>query len=347
MTGRCMKPKITKLIINYSSKLSQTDQHLFCRELSAMQRPFEWNKWVFGLSVLDHPEIINQLSKPNILKMFVVISEKAKQNPGFFNQIFKSGILGELVQSLEKQIEVASSREDIICKIDGNFDFRADTPPNQDPDQKSATLRNYHKLLWSKLLPNGQSLELSGDLSGKYLYHNSDLGEFNLTSDSITNSYRHNGRMKDIVNRMPLDYMTTYYRSVCTIGGYTLFPGGQRKGMQTINQARGCNHRIVDRFDLTLECIRRFYLNTESPLKKTFDGYRDFFNLFQTFEGYINFFHFEDLVSNDYSKVKFLLPFDDSFPLRPFPKDFDQYQEYLQNTLSFINSRTERILDNQ
>ena len=37
-------------------------------------------------------------------------------------------------------------------------------------------------------------------------------------------------------------------------------------GKMTINGARGFNAKIRDRFDLTLECIRRHYRNEDSPL---------------------------------------------------------------------------------
>ena len=45
-------------------------------------------------------------------------------------------------------------------------------------------------------------LNLSDDMPKKYLYHNSDLGEFNLTSDAITNEYRNTVRMKNIINQI-------------------------------------------------------------------------------------------------------------------------------------------------
>ena len=38
---------------------------------------------------------------------------------------------------------------------------------------------------------------------------------------------------------------------------YGLFPGNQIGRKMTINAARGCHPRINDRFDLTVECIRR------------------------------------------------------------------------------------------
>ena len=44
---------------------------------------------------------------------------------------------------------------------------------------------------------------------------------------------------------------------------------------------------IRDRFDLTLECIRRHYLDEPSPLSATLARYADFFGLFGDFAGYV------------------------------------------------------------
>ena len=55
--------------------------------------------------------------------------------------------------------------------VDINFDFNSDTPPRRDPDSHSPTLRRYHKILWSKLLPNGKIFELRDEKSGVYLFH--------------------------------------------------------------------------------------------------------------------------------------------------------------------------------
>ena len=38
--------------------------------------------------------------------------------------------------------------------LDINFNVYSDTPEGKDPDSFSPTLRKYHKLLWSKTLPN-------------------------------------------------------------------------------------------------------------------------------------------------------------------------------------------------
>lgn len=45
----------------------------------------------------------------------------------------------------------------------------------------------------------------------------------------------------------------------------------------------------MDRFDLTLECIRRHYLNMDSPLAPTLSRYTKFFALFGDFPGYVSF----------------------------------------------------------
>ena len=48
--------------------------------------------------------------------------------------------------------------------IDITFDVYSDTPKGKDPDSYSPTLRMYHKLLWSKPLPNGVKFELNDNL---------------------------------------------------------------------------------------------------------------------------------------------------------------------------------------
>ena len=62
----------------------------------------------------------------------------------------------------------------------------------------------------------------------------------------------------------------------------------------TINGARGVNGKIKDRFDLTLECIRRHYTSEKSPLSDTLQRYSPFFNLFENFQGYVDFFLLQD-----------------------------------------------------
>ena len=68
--------------------------------------------------------------------------------------------------------------------IDTSFDFRTDASGG-DPDESSPTLRQYHKLLWSKTLPSGRLFDLDDSVPGVYLHHRSELGEFLLSSDSV------------------------------------------------------------------------------------------------------------------------------------------------------------------
>src|SRR5271170_3379376 len=74
---------------------------------------------------------------------------------------------------------------DMNGDVDITFDFRSDTPEGRDPDAFSPTLRRYHKRLWSKSLPSGVAFELDDTTPRVYLHHQSALGEFFLSSDSV------------------------------------------------------------------------------------------------------------------------------------------------------------------
>jgi hypothetical protein len=106
-------------------------------------------------------------------------------------------------------------------------------------------------------LPNGKTFELS-DKNGFYLYHHSVLGEFILGSDAITHSYKNHKRKHWLTRQIP-DEADELFDTGSTIGAYTVFPNNRINGKPTINQARGVNSLIDDRFDLTLECIREKY----------------------------------------------------------------------------------------
>lgn len=67
--------------------------------------------------------------------------------------------------------------------IDTTFDVRTDAG-GRDPDSHSATLRRYHRQLWSKPLPGGALFDLDARLR-----HCSALGEFWLSSDTIAHTY--------------------------------------------------------------------------------------------------------------------------------------------------------------
>ena len=105
---------------------------------------------------------------------------------------------------------------------------------------------------------------------------------------------------------------------------------------------------VQDRTDLTLECIRRFYIGEKSPLSTCFEKYTSFFALFGTgengFKNYVKWFCLDDLVSEDYKTV---LPFTKSLDFaHPQPANKEEYLTYILSINSFINKRNERLLSN-
>ena len=235
----------------------------------------------------------------------------------------------------------------MVASIDITFDVYSDTPSGKDPDSYSPTLRSYHKLLWSKPLPNGANFDLN-DITPKLLHHQSDLGSFFLSSDSIGHTYGGGPTgykvksVSHILEQVPPDEIERFFNVCCTIGAYIIFPSKRIDNKPTINGARGLNHKIKDRFDLTLECIRRYYKNEDSPLSETLNRYSKFFNLFESFQGYVNFFILQDLVLNDYSEIKFWLPFT-SFNNSPLPTSVFEYIFYSKNVTNFVLARNQRI----
>lgn len=226
--------------------------------------------------------------------------------------------------------------------IDTTFDVRTDAN-GKDPDSHSATLRRYHRILWSKPLPGGEPFDLD-----EKLRHRSELGDFWLGSDAITNSFRHweqPARLVAILGQIP-DEVTAFFELGCTVGAYAVFPFQAKvdgKWRQSINQSRGTNGKIRDRFDLTLECIRRHYLEEPSPLQNALAPYASFFALFRDFPGYVDHFLVNDLVSDDYSKVRFWTDFD-NFTTDALPaSSLEEYRRYMTGSMDFICARNERI----
>lgn len=226
--------------------------------------------------------------------------------------------------------------------IDTAFDFYSDTPEGRDPDTYSPTLRKYHQCLWSKLLPNGNALQLLIDRPGSYLHHESSLGEFALSSDSIGHTYRYIKAAAPIIRQLESEELDQFFRTCSTIGAYIVFPSRRIAGKATINGARGLSSKIKDRFDLTLECIRCHYLGISSPLSEALARYDSFFNLFGDFVGYVEFFLLQDIVSSNRNSVNFFLPFN-GFEASPLPTGVDQYRLYKAGVTSFVTARNRRI----
>lgn len=227
-------------------------------------------------------------------------------------------------------------------RIDINFDFRSDTPAGKDPDIYSSTLRSYHKLLWSKPLPSGVLFELDDSKAGAYLYHQSNLGEFFLSSDTVVPSFGKWKSMEHIIGQLKDGELEEFRSTLYTMGGMLIFPANRVDGKSTINGARGFNALIKDRLDLTLECIRRYYKDEQSPLADVLKRYADFFALFGSFKGYVEFFLLEDLVTEDFSAIKFFMRFED-FKTSAVPKTLNEYIAYKDLSIDFIRKRNQRI----
>lgn len=223
--------------------------------------------------------------------------------------------------------------------IDTSFDVRTDAR-GKDPDAHSPTLRRYHRILWSKPLPNGNQFRLTE--KGSYLHPCSPLEKFVLSSDSIIQTFLRWDSLKHTTSQLPVEENEAFFTIACTVGATIVFPAYQVDGKWTINQARGCNRSISDRFDLTLECIRRHYLGQPSPLSDCLARYGDFFDLFNDFRGYVDFFLLRDLVTDDYQIVKFFMPFNDFKP-PAVPKDPETYRGFCRRSIDFIRARNQRI----
>ncbi|WP_426303157.1 DUF6994 family protein [Arthrobacter sp. R-11] len=223
--------------------------------------------------------------------------------------------------------------------IDTSFDFNLDTPPGKDPDEDSPTLKDYHRRLWSKELPYGNGrFDLTPELRA-YLVHRSSNGVFFLASDAITT--RLHKRAGHIVRNIPPEDLPTW--PGYTIGSSIVFPGNKIGGKITINGARGFKSEIADRFDLTLECIRRYYVGRQqpSPLEGVLLRYKEFFALFGDFNGYVDFFLLQDLLKDD-GEIDFFHKFED-FSTPAVPQDETEYLKYLAKSNSFISARNARI----
>lgn len=223
--------------------------------------------------------------------------------------------------------------------IDITYDFRSDTPKGKDPDTYSPTLNNYHRILWSKELPNGEVMDLS---SGKPPYVLA-WKDFFLTSDTIIVEINNSKNQKiiDQVNNLVDDsaeYFEHLLRRSYTIGSMIVFPCHTN----SMNQRRGTHPKIRDRWDLTLECIRRYYAGEGSPLSKVIEGDKSFYDLFVDFKGYVDFFFLQDCVSEDYSEVKIWCG-DASFEKSGLPETVGDYFRFIRKEHELLDKRNGRI----
>ena len=228
---------------------------------------------------------------------------------------------------------------------------------DKDPDGVNVQLRASHRLLWSKALPGGQVLELSALKWSDYLIVVSLPGGWTVGSDNFAVTH---------ANALPtlsrgLDrFADAHLCELCAIGGYIVFPNQRAQQLPTsaneaarrwsVNQARGMERRISDRFDLTLEAIRLFYQGivqrSQNPIGDVLEAYRWWFDLFgKGADGFLEFadFFFLTPMLDGEGRVRAFGPLGLAFD-RALPKgDEAAYRAYIADQLAFVRRRNELI----
>lgn len=226
--------------------------------------------------------------------------------------------------------------------FDVTTDFQDDSG-GRDPDRYSSLLQEYHLRLWRKRLPDGEFFDLTPDRIGSALVlrYWSGHKHFVLSSDTLANSSR--GPRRALYDAMGVESNLHWHRDGGTIGGRLIFPSNRVDGKQTINQLRGTHPRIRDRFDLTLESIRRHYCGESGPLADVLARYGEFFTLFGSFRSYIEVFLLNDLIDGE-GGIAFFLPFED-FDGPVLPDTLEEYRLFRQRQLDFVGARNRRMLE--
>ena len=149
--------------------------------------------------------------------------------------------------------------------------------------------------------------------------------------------------LKHLTSQLDHNDQTHFVYRASTVGATIVFPSNRIEGKTTINAARRFSRRIADRFDSTLECIRRLYQGRSSPLDVVPRRYEAFFTLFVDFSGYVDFFLLQDLVTVRV-EVLFFTDFHD-FQVDGTPRSVEEYLTFREKSLSFIEARNSRIRD--
>ncbi|MDO4271662.1 MAG: hypothetical protein Q4C83_01600 [Candidatus Saccharibacteria bacterium] len=228
--------------------------------------------------------------------------------------------------------------------IDINFDFQKEAN-YRDSDKYSPTLREYHRLLWSKELPCGDVFSLRPVRDNCLEYITPNGKKWILSSDRAVASYVKPSVMQPLIDEIGRDKVFEFKRLADTIGGIIIWPAKKVDGKITINGHRGFSSRIADRLDLTMECLRRYYNGQPSPLYDTFARYSDYFDLFVDFKGFVDFFLMNDYVSSDYKTCVIAEPNHYNFSKNGRPVNADEYSAYIDKTTELLRLRNLRILN--
>ena len=251
------------------------------------------------------------------------------------------------ISSMEKKTNFEVNF-DFTTDVDGfweefwsNPDGLGHVTSKNDPDSQSKKLQEYHLLVWNKRIFNNE-LQARSDINGNLYF---SYKELNLSSDSIINSYRYKSLVFNLKEEMKKkgenykSFQEEYIKKSYNIGGMIIFP----KHPNSLNQKRGMHNKIRDRFDLTLECIRRYYEQSKNynPLQDVLQADEKYYNFFGSFKGFIDTFFLQDWVDK-YYRVKFMLDFD-NFQTSPLPQNYDEYMILHDKQLELVQKRNCRI----
>ena len=251
-----------------------------------------------------------------------------------------------------------------------------------DPDQKSKKLYRLHEFLCNL---QGLKVSIPKDNNCELVIDDKNI---RLSSDSIMSIYWHwSGKrypykqMQEIIESISSElqkenennkhdnhfkeFIKSYLQKANTIGGFVVFP---KHYLPTVNTDRGRSGKIRDRFDLTLECIRRYYNNEESPLFDILKKDEDFFDLFRKgksgFENYAKFFCLNgsyngkhNWITEDCSAVYDLMSengeqtlLKEGWPEKILPFDYTSEEEkvakwwtFYRNIMDRLNARNKQI----
>lgn len=220
-------------------------------------------------------------------------------------------------------------------------------------------------LYGNKTLPNNKKFTLEyKHIKG---YNNINLcgNDIRYGSDSIINIYWYWTRPAIIKNLIDYevknfvkyktglnfyDFIQKYIKTAYTIGGHMIFPKLPSK--YSINVKRCFNNYLIrDRFDLTLECIRRYYiyLSDGTKLKNPlfdifeFETNKKYFKMFSDFKGYVDFFFLNSLVDKNYNFVKLFIDNSDNFNNDALPKNKEEWWTLYEKQQIFLMQRNNDI----
>lgn len=226
----------------------------------------------------------------------------------------------------------------------------------RDPDAWHRGLRESHRILWSRPLRTGNSWSFRPK-SGWYLKNaeprEKEPAEWSVGSDNFATT--HTSALPTMAAGIR-GYDKKHLHAFCTIGGYIVFPNGlaqtrktnARARKWTLNQARGCDPRISDRFDLTLEAIRLYFNGSTTrdanPIGDVLDAYGWFFDSFgkgaEGFDAYVDYFFLNPMVSG--GRVVALYGRDLDFG-SALPSCESTYRDYIENQSAVVKMRNELI----